>query len=121
MGTYRPLRAPLLAAGGAFAEHPGVLARAAALHRHHLGIGLGSHAGQTAGQYPVTVGAGHGVDAHADGAVLQVVFDGVPHRRLGQLRQLLGDIRVRPRAHALGQGLALCVVQVTAEDRVEAL
>ncbi len=55
-------------------EHPGILARPTALHRHHLGIGLGRHAGQAAGQHPITVITGHGVDTHTDGAVLQVVI-----------------------------------------------
>jgi len=49
MGTNRALGTPLLTTGGAFAEHPGVFARTAALHRHHFGIGFSSHTGQAPG------------------------------------------------------------------------
>ncbi|KAI3483332.1 hypothetical protein L1887_53787 [Cichorium endivia] len=110
---------PLFTTGGVFAEDPRVLAGAAALHRHHFGIGLGSHPGQAARQHPPALGAGHGIHAHAHGTVLQAFV--LPHRRLGQLRQLLGDVGVGTRPQALGQRPALGRIQVPAQQRLEAL
>ncbi|MNO87212.1 hypothetical protein D3C76_786310 [compost metagenome] len=111
----------MLARWRSVAKHPGVLAGTTALHRHHFGIGLGGNPGQATGQYPITLGRGHGVHAHADGPRLQLALLGLPYRRLGQLRQLLGHVGVRPGLDASGQGLALGRVEITTEYRAEAL
>ncbi|MNF45238.1 hypothetical protein D3C84_263660 [compost metagenome] len=115
------LGSPLLAGRGAFAKYPGVLAGTTALHRHHFGIGLGRHPGQAAGQHPVAVGTGHRIDPHADRPWLQLPCFGLPDRRLGQLRQFLGDIGVGAGLYTLRQYLALSIVQVATEHGSKAL
>ena len=104
-----------------FTQHPGVLARTAALHRHHFGVGFGGYPGQAAGHYPVTLGAGHGKHPHANGARCQLAFFRLPDRRLRQLRQRLGDIGIRPRLEAFGQFGTLRLVQITTKHRGKTL
>ncbi|MNY16631.1 hypothetical protein D3C86_1499060 [compost metagenome] len=121
MHTDVALGLPLFAAGRTLSQHPGVLAGATALHRHHFGIGLGGDPGQAARQDPVTLTTGHRIHAHADRTGLQLTIFGLPDRRLGQLRQFLRHIGVWPCLHALGELLALFFTQITTKYRRKAL
>ncbi|MNZ74402.1 hypothetical protein D3C78_928500 [compost metagenome] len=112
---------PGLAADVPLAEHPGVLARPAPLHRQGARTGAGRHPGQAAGHHPVAVGAGHGEHAHADRSRFQPAALGLPDRRLGKQRTLLADIGVGPLAQALGQRRALLGIQLGTELRGEVL
>ena len=52
---------------------------------------------------------------------MQLTVLGLPDRRLGQLREFLRNIGVRPGLHALCQDLTLFFTQITAKHRSEAL
>ncbi|MNZ77670.1 hypothetical protein D3C78_962230 [compost metagenome] len=121
MHTDVALGLPLFAARRTIAQHPGVFTGAAALHRHHFGIGLGGDPGQATGQYPISLAAGHCIHAHADGTGLQLTVFGLPDRRLRQLCELLRHIGVWTRLHALGEFLTLLFTQITAKYRSKTL
>ncbi len=104
--AQRPRALPLLTRRLAFAQHPGVLADATALHGHHFAVGCHGHPGQAARHHPVTVAAGHGEHAHADSARLHALL-AEPHRRLGQLYGRLGHIGLGMLAQAAGQLLGI--------------
>ncbi|MNX66757.1 hypothetical protein D3C86_978590 [compost metagenome] len=121
MHTDVALGLPLFAARRTIAQHPGVFTGAAALHRHHFGIGLGGDPGQATGQYPISLAAGHCIHTHADGTGLQLTVFGLPDRRLGQLSKFLRHIGIRTRLHALCELVALLITQITAKYRCKAL
>ena len=119
-----PARSQRLAADCSLGQHPGVLARPAALHRHHLGIRRRGYAGQAAGHHPVaSVGGGDGEHAHADGPRLQADagLAVAPDRCLGQLRQALRHVGLRALAQALAEGCQAGTVEGVAEQRFAAL
>ena len=106
-GAHQVLRpdSPLQQAEGADRagrQHPGVLARAAALHGDDARIGAGGRARQAARHHDVAVRAGAGEDAQADGARAQQLLRmrAVADRRLRQLHQFLRDVHLRARAAA---------------------
>ena len=95
---------------------PGVLAGAAHLHRQHARIGSGGHAGQAARHHDIAVRRGAGEHAQADRARLQAGRAAIlPHRRLRQAHQFLGDVVVRIGAQIGNERRARLAVEILAE------
>ena len=98
------------------AQHPDILAAAAALHGDDFRVRVGGEAREAAGHDPVAVRRRDGVDADAERARREAVgVLGVPDRRLREGQVLLRDEGVGPRAHARDQRLALVGVEIAAE------
>ena len=121
----RPWRSAAVASSDAslgIAQHPDVLAAAAALHRDDFRMRVGGEARKPAGHDPVAVRCGNGIDADAERARRKAVgVLGVPDGRLRKGQMFLGDEGVRARAHARDQRRALLGVEVAAEHGAELL
>ena len=100
----------------AVTEHPGVLAAAPALHRHHRLAGVGGDARQPARHHRVGVGGGDREGAQRHRARLQAAA--APHRRAREAHLLLRQVGIGAGGDACAQLGALRDVEAPSEARL---
>ena len=89
---------------GSIAQHPGILAAAAALDGHHHAVERSGDARQTARHHGIASARGHGI--HTNHHVARMERTILPHRHGGKRDALLRDITAGFSAHSIEQRLA---------------